>query len=532
VKDESGIGFDRQELEKLAAEGAMITIPASLLLQLIVTIERHEQEIAELKRNSRTSSKPPSSDRNNPNKPAPKKRKLKGKQKRKQGGQKGHPGATLRKVDNPGYVITHRIQGKCPHCQAGHKHIKINGEESRQVFDLPVELRLEVIEHRREVGECQCCAKKIKASYPEEIKAPVQYGQRMQALVLYLQSYQLLPCERLSDLIGDLWGCPISTGTISKMLTHGGTRAGPIADAIKQAVRASEFIHSDETGLSVKGKLHWLHTASTPTLTWLHIDPHRGVKALRAMEVLEGYGGVVIHDYLSAYYRIEGLSHALCNAHHLRDLDCVTEEQGQSWSAAMRAYLLEVKKRVERERSRGKEVRQKTIDRLKKDYFKILEEGCEENPEPERKPGQRGRLKRGKALNLLNRFWERSEEVMAFLLKGMPFDNNEAERDLRMMKVKQKIRGCFRSLSQSEAFVKVRSVIATAKKRKINVLEMLQITLKVLTPPSTALTLLNGYKISYNCWTKMGMFTNINPRETLCFFCFFDNNVMRERTEI
>jgi len=476
--DESGIGFDRKELERLAAAGAMITIPASLLLQLIVTIERHEQEIAELKRNSRTSSKPPSSDRNNPNKPTPKKRNTKGKKKRKQGGQKGHPGATLRKVDNPDHIITHPIEGKCPHCQAAHKHIKVRGEESRQVFDLPPELRLEVTEHRCEVGVCQRCAKKIKASYPEEVKAPVQYGERMQALVLYLQSYQLLPCERLSELIGDLWNCPISTGTISKMLEHGGTRAGPLTDKIKEAVRASDFLHSDETGLSVNGKLHWLHTASTPTLTWLHIDPYRGEKALRAMGVLEDYSGTVIHDFLSAYYRIEGLRHGLCNSHHLRDLECVEVEQKQSWPKAMTDLLLDAKKRVDRERGGGRVVGQKTIDRLQERYFEILGEGYQENPEPIRKPGQRGRLKRGKGLNLLNRFLERSDEVMAFLLTGVPFDNNEAERDLRMMKVKQKISGCFRSLSQSQAFAKVRSVIATAKKRKIKVLEMLQITLK------------------------------------------------------
>jgi transposase len=300
-----------------------------------------------------------------------------------------------------------------------------------------------------------------------------------------LQSYQLLPCERLSELISDLWDCPISTGTISKKLTHGGTRAGPLAKAIKQAVRASEFIHNIETRLSINGKLHWLHTASPLTLTWLHIDPDRGENALRTMGVLQDCCGIVIYDYLSAYYRIEELSHALCNAHYLRDLECVTDEQGQSWLVAMTAYLQAVKKTCRaRARSRqrgGAKDNRPAVKRLLQDPGSRLQG----EPRTGEKAGTARLTKAGQSAQSAQPFLERSEEVMAFLLKGVPFDNNESERDLRMMKVKQKISGCFRSLSQSEAFVKVRSVIATAKKRKSNVLEMLQITLKDPPPPST-----------------------------------------------
>ena len=226
------------------------------------------------------------------------------------------------------------------------------------------------------------------------------------------------------------------------------------------------------------GKLYWLHTASTPTLVYLHVDEHRGELALRAMGILDGYKGWVIHDFLSAYYTIEGLKHVLCNAHLLRDLINVHENHGQQWAADMIALLLEAKRLKEREQSGGRTIGQRTLDRLSRRYEEVVNAGYAINPEPVRRPGQRGRLKRGKPLNLLIRLDERHEEVMAFLLNDdVPFDNNQAERDLRMMKIKQKISGCFRNLDHATAFAKLRSIIASAKKQSINVLEILFLTL-------------------------------------------------------
>lgn len=473
-------GVDRKELEALAEAGALVTISASQLLAVIVRFEQLEEKVASLESNSRNSSKPPSSDRHNPNKPK-KPGGRKGKRKRKPGGQKGHTGKTLEQVPDPDHVEDHKLDrrgGKCGHCQGSLRGAESTGFEKRQVFDLPRKIAIEVTEHRAETGICPCCGKKVKASFPEEVTAPVQYGERIQTLVIYLHTYQLLPCERLGEFFGDVFGCSLCPGTVCSMLKKGGARAGPVYEAIKSTVIQAVFLHCDETGLSISGKLHWLHTASTPGLVYLHIDKHRGEAALRAMGILEGFEGWVVHDFLSAYYRIDGLKHVLCNAHLLRDLICVHEDHGQPWAADMMALLLEAKKLKDRELSGGRPIGPGTLTRLHERYVEILEAGYAINPEPERRPGQRGRLKRGKPLNLLMRLDERSDEVMAFLVHAeVPFDNNEAERDLRMMKVKQKISGCFRSIDHGRAFAGLRSIIASAKKQAINVLEILTLTL-------------------------------------------------------
>jgi transposase len=478
--------IDREQLEKLAAAGAMVTVPAALLLALLVRIEKLEEKIAALESNSRNSSKPPSSDRHNPSKPEKKKRRGAGK--RKPGGQKGHKGKTLRQVADPDRVIVHRLGGKCGHCSASLEGSGGGGFERRQVFDLPGKIAMEVTEHRAESGTCPCCARKVGAAFPAGVAAPAQYGERVQTMVLYLHAYQLLPCERLSELFDDVFHCPLSTGTVSGFLEKAGARAEPVVEKIREKIRAGPFLHSDETGLSLSGGNYWLHTASTPQLTFLHIDKHRGESAMRAMGVLEDYDGFVIHDYLSAYYTIEGLSHALCNAHHIRDLTCVHEDHGQQWAADMIGLLLEAKKLKEREQAGGRPIGPKTLDRLQARYDAILEAGYAINPEPVRRPGQRGRLKRGKPLNLLNRFRDRDLEVMAFLVDDVPFDNNQAERDLRMMKVKQKISGCFRSLDHAAAFAKLRSIIGSARKQSINVLHIIKTTLS--NPAETAALLL------------------------------------------
>lgn len=471
-------GIDRKQLEELAEAEVSVSVPASSLLALVVKLERLEEEITGLKRTSRTSSKPPSSDRNNPNKPDKKKRKGKGgKRKRKPGGQKGHQGKTLKQVAKADKVMIHPIGGKCMHCDTDLHGVKSADYEKRQVFDVPEKITMEVTEHRAEKGTCPCCAKPVKATFPEGVNAPVQYGERTQSMVLYFQTYQLLPCERLSELFTDVFDCSLSTGTICRMLERSAEKTAPIMSAIKGKIREGPYIHSDETGMSLSGKIHWLHTASTPELTYLYVDRHRGEPAMRAMGVLEGYTGFVIHDYLSSYYRITGILHGLCNVHHIRDLTCVHEEHGQQWGSDMIKILLEAKKLKDRERDGGRCVGEGTLNRLQNRYFEILEDGYTLNPEPERRPGQRGRLKRGKPLNMLNRFRDRSEEVMAFLIHGVPFDNNPAERDLRMMKTKQKISGCFRNLDQAQAFAALRSIISSAKKQTINVLQILKATL-------------------------------------------------------
>lgn len=467
--------LDLAKLEELAAAGASVTVPAALLLALIREVERLKEEVAQLKRNSSNSSKPPSSDRFAAKRPEKKGRGKAGR--RRPGGQKGRAGRTLRQVQNPDRIVNHGLPCRCGRCHTSLRGLEARGFERRQVFDLPEKIVVEVTEHRAQIGICPKCGSRVKGAFPKEVSGPVQYGERIWALALYLQSYQLIPCERLSEFMADVFDCPVSPGTLSAMLKAAGARAGPAHEEIRTRLPREPFIHCDETGLSMAGKIHWLHTVSTPKLTYLHVDARRGESALRAIGILEGYEGFVIHDFLSSYYRVDDLLHGLCNAHHLRDLEWVGEDPAQTWAPKMAALLLEAKRLKQRERDGGRTIGPRTLDRLQNQYAAILIEGYAANPEPTRRPGQRGRIKRGKALNLLDRFLDRPGEVMAFLLHDVPFDNNQAERDLRMMKLKQKISGCFRSFAHAQAFVALRSIITTARKRSLNILAIIRETL-------------------------------------------------------
>lgn len=447
---------------------------ADLVLSLFDRLEKLEEEVAELKRNSRNSSKPPSSDSSKPNKP-PKSLRKRGK--RKPGGQKGHPGHHLEMVHNPDMVITHLSEGCCGNCGRDLGSASKVRVERRQVHDLPEKVALKVTEHQVEVKCCRC-GKENKGSFPEDVRAPVQYGERLSSLVVYLSSYQLIPCDRLSELCEDVFHCSLSPGTVINMVGRAGSRAGPIAAAIKERIRQSDWIHSDETGTRILGKTQWLHVASTPQLAYYHIDEKRGFEAMERMDILPDYEGWVIHDYYSSYYRLEKCQHGLCNVHHLRDLTYLAEEQEQGWASEMIDLLLKIKNRKEREQSGGRKIGEKTLSKYESCYKAILEKGYALNPEPERKPGQRGRLKRGKALNLLDRFRDRQQEVLAFLYFDLPFDNNEAERDLRMMKTRQKISGCFRSATHAAYFCSLRSLITSARKKGRNILQTLSMTVK------------------------------------------------------
>jgi transposase len=315
------------------------------------------------------------------------------------------------------------------------------------------------------------------AGFPAAAAAPVQYGGRVRAAAAYLHTYHLVPYARLAETFDDLFGCPLSTGALAGFIKGAADRAGPLHEGIKEKVIASEFMHNDETGLSVLDKTCWLHTASTPDYAYLVVTPGRSFEDIRSVGVLEGYAGRSIHDFLAAYLKFEGLDHGLCNAHHLRELAFVEEELGQRWAAEMACLLLAAKEFAREEAEAGRGSDRGFVEEARKDFRRIVASGKEINPQPEKIPGRRGRTPKGKALNLLERFEKYEEEVLAFLIHGVPFDNNEAERDLRMMKTRQKISGCFRSLEWSNRFAKIRSVIASAKKRSVNVYEILQLML-------------------------------------------------------
>jgi transposase len=459
----------RDELIRLAKENPEAV--ADLIIALWARVEALEAKVAELSKNSRNSSKPPSSDKHGPNRP---RRSAKEGPKRKPGGQPGHKGSTLEMRSDPDHIVEYGFDAHCENCGSSLRRAKATGTERRQVFDLPP-LKLEVTEHRVPCGQCPHCLAPVRGPFPADVQAPVQYGTNVQALVSYLGAYQMLPCERTGEFFADLFNCPMSAGTVRNILTKAGQRADPCAEAIANALRNEPLMGADETGASLRGKNHWLHIACTSSLSYYFFHPKRGFEALKDMGILSGYTGALVHDFYRSYYKYETCLHYLCNAHHLRDLTYIHENLGQPWAEDMIELLLEAKKLREKNDQGEGRIGRRTTNRILDDYRAIIQSGYAMNPEPQKIAGKRGRTKRGKALNLLDRFRDREKEVLGFFLReGVPFDNNQAERDLRMIKAKLKISGCFRAMDAAIGFAKLRSVISTARKAGRSILDTLK----------------------------------------------------------
>lgn len=456
---------------------------ADLVLMLWDRVVTLEKRLTELERNSSTSSKPPSSDKGNfTNPPKPKPVSLRKKSGRKLGGQKGHPGSTLEKVSNPDHIERHHFapDASCSGCgyQLGDLS-DLNDFEVRQVFDLPP-IALEVTEHRASRCSCPGCGQRVTAPFPEDVKAPVQYGPRLQAAALYLGGYQLLPYQRLSELFAELFQAPLSQGTLANIVKRGSQKAATALEPVKEALIASPVGHADETGCTLHGQRHWLHVFGTEDLTLYHLDAKRGREAMDRMGILPNFRGLLIHDCLGAYFTFKDCCHGLCNAHLLRELTYLHEQLEQGWAKDMIDLLLEAKKLSERELNRAEKSRKVIgkgrLEKILTTYHEILAAGYAHNPEPPPKPkGQKGRVARGKPLNLLDRMSKYWEEVLGyFFYPGLyPFTNNLAEQDVRMMKVREKISGTFRSAEHGKGFCDVRSIISSATKQGRGMLETL-----------------------------------------------------------
>lgn len=421
-----------------------------------------------LAKNSRNSSKPPSSD--GPDKPAP--RSLRRRGERKPGGQPGHKGHTLKMVEKPDHTRLYQVK-KCEKCGRSLKKRKATGVEKRQVFDIPP-VKIEVTEHRAEIKECEC-GHLNKAAFPEGVTAPVQYGQDILAKAVYLRGYQLLPSERTCEVLRDFFGCDMSEGTLNNVTNKCfQILEGPV-EVIKQHLIESRVANFDETGCSVNGKNRWLHVASTPNLTYYQIHPKRGYEGMNDIGILPNFNGTAIHDFLQSYLKYN-CKHGLCNGHHLRELTFVYEVQGQDWAKHMIDCLLDIKKAVDEARIVTDHLSEKQISKFEEDYEKIFKKGYAENPlSKEPTPKKRGRRKKSKGRNLVERLDNHREKALAFMYDfSVPFDNNLAERDARMMKVQQKISGCFRSEDGGKVFSRIRSYISTTRKNGVDAIESLK----------------------------------------------------------
>ena len=437
--------------------------------QLIALLLAQEARIAELERrlglNSSNSGKPPSSDGL---KKPPRTSSLRQPSGKKPGGQPGHQGETLRRSETPDAVIDH-YPPSCATCGALLTKAMATDFVARQVFDLPEPQPLIVTEHRAHGCRCAACGSQTRATFPDWLAAPVQYGKRIGAFVLYLLHYQLLPEKRLAALMADLFGVHLVTATIARISQDCAERFQGFAAAVRDRVAAAPVKHLDETGFRIGGKTQWLHIASTILLTFYRVAAKRG-------SLLTDLTGVVVHDHWKPYYTLKGVLHALCNAHHLRELKALVEIEKEDWARRMQRLLRRACHAANLAREQDVPLTPALIALIERRYDAIVADGLtfHEGQPALTKTRPRGRPPRRVGHNLLLRLSTCKQDVLRFLTDPqVPFTNNLAERDGRMMKLRQKISGGFRSEEGAKDFAVVRSVLSTARKQGWDMLQTL-----------------------------------------------------------
>ena len=471
----SPLELDRSQLAELDKE-ALISIVLTLqqqVRQLQQTVAEQAAAIQSLRdqlaKNSQNSGRPPSSD----GLKKPRTRSLRRKTGRRSGGQQGHQGHTLKMVEQPDHVRVHPVT-VCPHCATDLRSVEPHKQERRQVFDIPP-VQVEVTEHQAEIKECPTCGEQVKGEFPAEVTQPVQYGPRLKAQTTYLNTYQLLPWARTRELLGDFYGHTPAEAIVLESNATVVDRIAPSLDTIKQHLIAAHVVHFDESGLRVEGQLNWLHVASTDHLTYYVVHPKRGQEAMKAAGILPEFKGRAVHDHWQSYFTFKHCQHALCNAHHLRELQFVVDQYEQEWAQEMMQLLLDIKAEVDAAPPELMSLLSERLAHFEQRYDELITRGLEANPPPAHPPPKkRGRKKQSPPKNLLDRLQQHKSQVLAFMYDfRVPFDNNLAERDVRMVKVKQKVSGAFRTRTGAETFCAIRSYISTARKQGQNVIDAL-----------------------------------------------------------
>ena len=474
--------FDAQAFEDLRLENARLRDENAWLrsayedqqkinAQLAARIEELERR---LKLNSSNSSKPPSSDGLKKPKAELRTKSLRGKSGNTSGGQKGHKGETLRQTAEPDEIEDH-FPDTCGQCGSILLSTAAAGYTARQVFDLPEPQPLVAVEHRAHACLCGRCGEITKAAFPQGVAAPVQYGPRIASVATYLQCAHFLPEERLSKVMADLFNAPLATATLAAMVHKAAERFKTFSTHVcEQISQIASVKHLDETGFRVCGKTQWLHVACTPLLAFYRVSSKRG-------SLLTGLSGCIVHDHWKPYFTLDNVVHALCNAHHLRELQALIDIEKEDWSGQMQRLLHRAHHVAQAAQNQNIAVSDRLIALVGRRYDKIIAQALafhEAQPALSRpKPGKRGRKKRRTGHNLALRLREHKEGTLRFLVDpDVPFTNNEAERDLRMMKLRQKISGGFRSQQGAEDFAILRSLITTARKQGWNIIETLMKT--------------------------------------------------------
>lgn len=448
--------------------------------KIILMVDKLEERIKELEArlnmDSSNSSKPPSTD----NKLTKSKKENKSNSKKKRGAQAGHKGNNLKIVALPDKIEV-LMPTSCSCCgSSSFEHKDAIKFERRQLFDLP-DIKMEVLEYQAHTIECKECHTLNKAEFPERINATTQYGDNLKSLISYLNAYQMLPYERIAETIEDLTNHRISTGTIYNFLNIHYDRLEEFETHLKQSLLKENVLNSDETGINIKGTLHWIHVTSSSLMTYYMLHEKRGRVAMDAMEIIPNYEGILVHDHWRPYNHYTNCEHSYCNAHILRELKGVTEKDSVVWSEAMHTLLTNMNIAVHKAKESAKTLLSE--DQIKKfilNYEKIIKSANNYYPPPDKTDKKvRGRPKQAKGKNLLDRLSKYKEETLRFLSDfRVPFTNNLAERDLRMIKVKEKISGSFASFKGGEIFCRIRSYISTLKKNNISVLKGLRSALE------------------------------------------------------
>jgi transposase len=468
------LSISKDEIRTCYAEGeeAVIALVESLVERINALEARIEVLENQKSKDSKNSSKPPSGDGF-----AKRTKSLRTKSGRKSGGQKDHPGSTLEWREEVDEVVVYPVVD-CTSCGTSLEFVEVLNLRCSQIHELPP-IKLVVQEHQAQEKCCPNCGAMNQGKLPAFINSLVQYGPRLKGLMVYLMEGQLLSSERAQELLQEVIGCEISEATLYNTRLRCYEQLAAVESYIKLGIQIAPVVHFDETGLRVKSKLMWLHVACNSWLTAYFLDPKRGQLAMDAIDILPNFKGVSVHDGLASYGKYDS-THALCNAHHLRELRFIVERYEQDWASKMMTLLVEIKTNISIAQAAGET--SLTLSQradFERRYQEIIEVGLIVNPSPPIDldlPKPKGRRKQSPPKNLLDRLQLHQSAVLLFMDDWqVPFDNNQAERDLRMMKLKQKISGTFRSIEGAQQFCRIRGYLSTLRKQGIQVLDALRL---------------------------------------------------------
>ena len=447
-----------ERVSQLEAENAQLRLD-----NIALKAENLELQ-ARLSKNATNSHKPPSSEGYS-KKPALSKVKT-----GKVGGQFGHKGQTLQMSSTPDVLIKHYAE-ICTACsKILNKSDVVNVGSSHQVFDLPPQ-KLLITEHQLLVSQCTCGCQN-KASLPTGLSySPVQYGSNIKALAVYLNTDFKLPFQKISTLFGDLYGYEFNPSTAFSANQQLFDKLEPIEDFIKEALKKEQVVHADETGLRCQGSLQWLHVTCSLLYTYFFVHPKRGKLAIESEKsILQDCKNYLMHDCWISYFGLENPSHLICNAHIVRELQALIENGSSKWAEIMQKYLLNLF-----ELSQQQPISQTLLPKYVREFHQICQQGFLEEPVPSKIIGQKGRMKKSKGLNLLERLSKNQDAVLSFAFhQDLPFTNNQAERDLRPVKTKQKVSACFRTIAGANHYARIQGFISTIRKQGLNPFLQLQ----------------------------------------------------------